>query len=246
MRQTFREDIQTILTKDPAAHGIWEVFSYPGLWALWSHRVAHPLWKNGYKTLARYLSQMSRFWTGIEIHPGAQIGKRLFIDHGMGLVIGETSEIGDDVLLYHGVTLGGTGNGDDRTLARRHPKLGNRVIVGTGSTIIGAVTIASDVTIGASSLVRQDILLEGATVVGNPGRVVKINGQSVRQGVGQHMERIIDPRDETISRLVHDVNALKSQLDALMSISDISETDKTEANAPRQMQPTEYIPDYEI
>jgi serine O-acetyltransferase len=98
----FREDIQTILTKDPAAHGIWEVLSYPGLWAVWYHRIAHGFWRKGYKTPARYLSQFGRFWTGIEIHPGAKIGRRLFIDHGMGVVIGETAEIGDDVLLYHG------------------------------------------------------------------------------------------------------------------------------------------------
>jgi serine O-acetyltransferase len=200
----FREDIQTIITKDPAAHGRVEALSYPGLWAIWYHRVAHAFWVKGYKTLARYLSQFSRFWTGIEIHPGAKIGRRLFIDHGMGLVIGETAEIGDDVLLYHGVTLGGTGNEQDRKLPRRHPKLGDRVIVGTGTAIIGGVEIGDDVTIGASSLVRQNIP-NGATVVGNPGRVVKIHGQSVA------MEKIIDPREETIARLVHDVNMLMTE-----------------------------------
>jgi serine O-acetyltransferase len=204
----FREDIQTILTKDPAAHGIWEVLSYPGLWAIWYHRVAHSLWRNGYKTPARHLSQFSRFWTGIEIHPGAKIGRKLFIDHGMGIVIGETAEIGDDVLLYHSVTLGGTGNEQDRKLDRRHPKLGHRVTVGTGTAIIGGVEIGDDVTIGASSLVRQNIP-SGATVVGNPGRVVKIHGQSVTSVT---MEKIVDPRDETIARLVQDVNLLKAQL----------------------------------
>jgi serine O-acetyltransferase len=238
MRHAFYEDIQTIVTKDPAAHGPMEALSYPGLWAIWYHRISHFLWLQGYKTLSRYLSQFGRFWTGIEIHPGAKIGRRLFIDHGMGIVIGETAEIGDDVLLYQGVTLGGTGNAEDRNLPRRHPKLGNRVIVGTGTAVIGAIEIASDVTIGAGSLVRQSVLQEGATVVGNPGRVVKINGERVTHNSHISMEKIVDPRDETIARLVHDVNELKILQAQFANLQNPS----VSATPPA----SENIPDYEI
>ena len=167
-----REDVQTVFAKDPAARSLLEVLTYPGLHALWLHRFAHALWQRNIKLPARYLSQFSRFLTGIEIHPGASIGSRFFIDHGMGIVIGETAIIGDDVLLYHQVTLGGTSL--DKT--RRHPTLGNGVLVGMGAKILGPITIGDHCKIGANAVVNKDIPAN-CTVVGIPGRVVRRDGQ---------------------------------------------------------------------
>ncbi|MCI2425698.1 serine O-acetyltransferase [Candidatus Acetothermia bacterium] len=168
MFKTLREDIQTIFAKDPAARSWLEVIlCYPGLQALWWHRVAHFLWRHRLYLLARLLSHISRFFTGIEIHPGAKIGRRFFIDHGMGVVIGETAEIGDDVLLYQGVVLGGT------TLEKkkRHPTLGSNVVVGSAAILLGPITIGDRALIGANSVVVKSVP-PGATVVGVPGRVV--------------------------------------------------------------------------
>jgi serine O-acetyltransferase len=167
MFKTLREDIQTVFTKDPAARSTPEVlFCYPGLHALWFHRLAHLLWRYKLRFLARLLSHLNRFLTGIEIHPGARIGKRFFIDHGAGVVIGETAEIGDDVLLYQGAVLGGT------TLkkGKRHPTVGDNVVMGTGAVALGAITIGDRARIGAGSVVVKSVL-PGATVVGIPGRI---------------------------------------------------------------------------
>jgi serine O-acetyltransferase len=169
MWKRLKEDIRTIKERDPAAKNYVEIFlCYPGLHAIWLHRIAHSLYQQRWYTIARLISHFNRWFTGIEIHPGARIGKRLFIDHGMGVVIGETSEIGDDCLIYKGVVLGGT------TLEKkkRHPTLGNRVIVGSNSTILGAITIGDGARIGSGSVVVKDIP-SSTTVVGVPGRIVE-------------------------------------------------------------------------
>ena len=169
MWERLREDIRTIRERDPAAKNYVEIFlCYPGLHAIWFHRIAHFLYRHKWYTIARLISHFSRWITGIEIHPGVKIGRRLFIDHGMGVVIGETTEIGDDCLIYKGVVFGGT------TLEKkkRHPTLGNRVIVGSNSTILGAITIGDGAKIGSGSVVVKAVP-PGATVVGVPGRIVE-------------------------------------------------------------------------
>jgi len=169
MWERFKEDIRTIKDRDPAAKNVLEIFlCYPGLHAIWLHRIAHVLYQRKWFTTARLVSHFSRWFTGIEIHPGAKIGRRLFIDHGMGVVIGETTEIGDDCLIYKGVVLGGT------TLEKkkRHPTLGNRVIIGSNSTVLGAIAIGDGARIGSGSVVVKPIPA-GATVVGVPGRIVE-------------------------------------------------------------------------
>lgn len=169
-----REDIQTVLKKDPAARNSLEVLvCYPGIWALIWHKPAHFLYKHNMKLLARVISQLTRFFTGIEIHPGATIGRRCFIDHGMAVVIGETTEIGDDVTLYQGVTLGGTG----KDSGKRHPTIGNRVIVSSGAKVLGPFKVGDDVKIGSGSIVLKEIP-PGCTVVGIPGKIVKRYGES--------------------------------------------------------------------
>ncbi len=168
------EDIQAVLKKDPAArNGLEVLLCYPGIWALIFHKPAHALYKHNMKLLARMISQFARFCTGIEIHPGATIGRRCFIDHGMAVVIGETTEIGDDVTLYQGVTLGGTG----KDTGKRHPTIGNRVVVSSGARVLGPFTVGDDVKIGAGSIVLNAIP-PGCTVVGIPGRIVRRYGES--------------------------------------------------------------------
>jgi serine O-acetyltransferase len=169
MWECLKEDIRTIKERDPAAKNYLEIFlCYPGLHAIWFHRIAHFLYKKEWYTTARLVSHFTRWFTGIEIHPGAKIGRRLFIDHGMGVVIGETTEIGDDCLIYKGVVMGGT------TLEKkkRHPTLGNRVIVGSNSTVLGAIIIGDGARIGSGSVVVKPVPA-GATVVGVPGRIVE-------------------------------------------------------------------------
>jgi serine O-acetyltransferase len=169
MWKCVNEDIRTIRKRDPAAKNYLEILlCYPGLHAIWLHRIAHFLYLQGWYTTARLVSHFSRWATGIEIHPGAKIGKRVFIDHGMGVVIGETTEIGDDCLIYKGVVFGGT------TLEKkkRHPTLGNRVVVGSNATILGAITVGDGARIGSGSVVVRPVPA-GATVVGVPGRIVE-------------------------------------------------------------------------
>jgi len=169
MWERLKEDIRTIKDRDPAAKNVVEIFlCYPGLHAVWLHRIAHALYQRGWFTTARLISHFGRSFTGIEIHPGAKIGRRLFIDHGMGVVMGETTEIGDDCLIYKGVVLGGT------TLEKkkRHPTLGNRVIIGSNSTVLGAITIGDGARIGSGSVVVKSVP-PGATVVGVPARIVE-------------------------------------------------------------------------
>ena len=168
MFRTLHRDIQSIFDRDPAARSLLEVLlCYPGLYAVWSHRLAHWLWVHRIKLPARYLSQVMRWLTGIEIHPGACIGQGFFIDHGMGVVIGETAEIGTEVTLYHGVTLGGT----SLAKGKRHPTLGDRVVVGAGAKILGAITVGDDSRIGANAVVVKPVP-PNSVVVGVPGQIV--------------------------------------------------------------------------
>jgi len=181
-----RDYLQSIYRRDPAARSaIVVLFLYPGVHALIMHRMAHGLWRWRLRWLARWLSQVSRWLTGIEIHPGAQIGRRFFIDHGMGVVIGETAEIGDDVTLYHGVTLGGTSW--ERT--KRHPTLGNGVVIGAGAKVLGPITVGENARIGSNSVVVKDVP-PGATVVGIPGRVVTRRAKA------------LDPRRQAMARRI--------------------------------------------
>jgi serine O-acetyltransferase len=169
MFKRLREDIATIRERDPAARSAWEVLTcYPGLHALVLHRVAHACWRAQRRWLARYISQLARFLTGIEIHPGATLGRRVFIDHGMGVVIGETAEVGDDCTIYQGVTLGGTSLTRG---AKRHPTLGAGVIVGAGAKVLGSFTVGAQAKIGSNAVVVKPVP-EGATAVGNPARIV--------------------------------------------------------------------------
>lgn len=164
-----REDIGSVFDRDPAARNTFEIITnYPGVHAILMHRVSHSLWKKEYKWLARSVSSVSRLVTGIEIHPGATIGRRFFIDHGMGVVIGETAEIGDDVTLYHGVTLGGT----TWNKGKRHPTLEDGVVVGAGAKVLGPITIRKEAKIGSNSVVTKEVP-EGATAVGIPGRIIR-------------------------------------------------------------------------
>ena len=170
MFKRLREDINCVFERDPAARNSFEVLTaYPGVHALLLHRVSHFLWRIHLKWLARILSQLTRLLTGIEIHPGAQIGRRFFIDHGMGVVIGETAVIGDDVTLYHGVTLGGT----SWSKGKRHPTLGNDVVVGAGAKVLGPITLSNGARVGSNAVVVKDVP-EDATVVGIPGHIVSI------------------------------------------------------------------------
>lgn len=169
MFEQVKEDIQSVFHRDPAArNGLEVILNYPGLHAVMLHRLAHALWKKDFKLLARLISTFSRWLTGVEIHPGARIGRRFFIDHGMGVVIGETAEIGDDVTLYHGVTLGGT----TWNKGKRHPTLGNNVVVGAGAKVLGPITIADDARVGSNAVVTRDVPA-GATAVGIPGRIIR-------------------------------------------------------------------------
>ena len=165
---SLREDIRSVFDRDPAARSFWEVLTcYPGIHALIFHRMAHGLWRRRLRWLARFVAHFSRFFTGIEIHPGATIGRRFFIDHGMGVVIGETASIGDDVTLYHGVTLGGT----SWNKGRRHPTLENGVVVGAGAKVLGPIVVGAGAKVGSNAVMTKDVPA-GATAVGNPARLV--------------------------------------------------------------------------
>ncbi len=201
------EDIQTIYKNDPAAANILEVlFCYPGLHALVAHRVAHKLrwWKIPF--LPRLISQIMRFFTGIEIHPGATIGHRVFVDHGMGIVIGETAIVGNDVLIYQQVTLGGT----TMTQTKRHPTIGNGVVLGAGSKVLGNITVGDNSRIGAGSVVVDDVP-ENSTVVGIPGKIV--HQRVIVDGQLQH-NRIPDPITCQLNRMKYEILEIKERLDS--------------------------------
>ena len=178
MFSRMRDDITSVFDRDPAARSVLEVlFCYPGLHAVWIYRVAHWFWIHEFYFLGRYISQVGRFLTGIEIHPGAKIGRRLFIDHGMGVVVGETAEIGDDVTLYHGVTLGGV----TWDKVKRHPTLQDHVVIGSGAKILGPFTVGTGAKIGSNSVVVKEVPPH-ATVVGIPGKVVMTGQQAETSG----------------------------------------------------------------
>lgn len=206
--KTLNEDVQTIYRKDPAARNIIEViFCYPGFHALLSHRIAHKLWVWKIPVIPRMISTFSRFLTGIDIHPGATIGRRFFIDHGMGVVIGETTEIGDDVLLYQGVTLGGTSSKQEK----RHPTLKKGVVVGAGAKVLGNITLGNYSKVGAGSVVINDVP-EHATVVGIPGRVVMQKVYDEESGQLMH-NRIPDPISCELNKLKYEVQELKEMVE---------------------------------
>jgi serine O-acetyltransferase len=202
---TIREQLDTIFREDPAAKSVLEIIlCYPGFHAVLLHRLAHRLYNAGIPLIPRVISQCSRFFTGIEIHPGATIGCRFFIDHGMGVVIGETAEIGDDVLIYQGVTLGGTGN----EKGKRHPTIGNHVVIGTGAKVLGSITIGDNVKIGAGSVVVKPVP-DNSTVVGIPGRIVRM--RNVANEVLEH-GRLPDPEKDEIEDLKKRVEDLEQRL----------------------------------
>lgn len=207
------EDLNNVFDQDPAARSKWEVITtYSGLHAIWSHRIAHWLWKKKRYFLARALSQCSRFFTGIEIHPGATIGRRFFMDHGMGIVIGETCEIGDDVTLFQGVTLGGTG----KEKGKRHPTVGNDVLISAGAKVLGSITIGDHSKIGAGSVVLHDVP-PNSTVVGVPGRVVRQNGIRVHHHDLNHAD-LPDPVAEKMQQLEREINALSMKIQELKTL----------------------------
>ena len=213
MFRAIKEQIDTIFKEDPAAESTLEVLlCYPGLHAILLHRLAHKLWVWGLRLIARLVSHFSRLVTGIEIHPGARIGRRFFIDHGMGVVIGETAEIGDDVLLYQGVTLGGTGG----EKGKRHPTLADHVVVGTGAKVLGNITIGARSKIGAGSVVVKSVPPH-STVVGVPGRVVAIHGVIVKDEDKDMLEhgRLPDPVEQAINGLQERIAQLEAEVRSL-------------------------------
>ncbi|WP_077615904.1 serine O-acetyltransferase [Caenibacillus caldisaponilyticus] len=209
MFKRLREDIAVVFDQDPAARSTLEVIlTYSGLHAIWAHRIAHWFYKKKRYFIARVISQISRFFTGIEIHPGAKIGRRFFIDHGMGVVIGETCEIGDDVTIYQGVTLGGTG----KEKGKRHPTIGNNVLISSGAKVLGSITIGDNSKVGAGSVVLEDVP-PNSTVVGIPGRVVRQNGVRVRKPLDH--SNLPDPVAEKLERMEREIARLKGEIEAL-------------------------------
>ncbi len=217
-----KEDIASVFHRDPAARNTWDVLTcYPGLHALMLHRLSHSLWKRGFKWLARWMSSLGRWLTGVEIHPGARIGRRFFIDHGMGVVIGETAEIGDDVTLYQGVTLGGT----SWNKGKRHPTLHNGVVVGAGAKVLGPFEVGENAKIGSNAVVTKPVPAN-ATVVGIPGRVIvakdseadqRRNAMATKMGFDAYglSEEMPDPVARSIRALLDHVHAVDSRLESM-------------------------------
>src|SRR5262245_17678506 len=211
MFDSLRRDIRVVLDRDPAARSALEVFfCYPGVHALAFHRLAHRLWKAGWTSLARFVSHASRFATGIEIHPAARLRPGLFIDHGMGVVIGETAEVGENVTLLQGVSLGGT----SLRREKRHPTLGDHVVVGAGATVLGAITVGDRSRIGAGSVVVRDVPAN-AVVVGVPGKVTYRDGQRVSTGIDLNQTDLPDPVAKAIEHLVDRIRGLEQDVEAL-------------------------------
>ena len=203
-----REDVNCVLERDPAASSwLMVLLCYPGLHAVWAHRVQHWLWCNRARLLARLISQLTRFWTGIEIHPGARLGRRVFIDHGMGVVVGETAIVGDDVTLYQGVTLGGTGKEE----GKRHPTLRDRVFVGNNANILGNITIGENSRVGAGSVVLRDVPPD-STVVGVPAHIVYQGGKRV---LITDPHDINDPLSDVMVAMGEELKRLQLRLEKL-------------------------------
>ncbi|ADY73256.1 serine O-acetyltransferase [Desulfurobacterium thermolithotrophum DSM 11699] len=210
MLKRIKEDIKVVFERDPAARSIVEVLlCYPGLHAVWLHRIAHWLWNHNLRLLARLVSHFSRWLTGIEIHPGAKIGRRFFIDHGMGVVIGETTEIGDDVTIYHQVTLGGTST----KKGKRHPTIGNNVVIGAGAKVLGPVKIGDNCKIGANSVVVKDVP-PNSTVVGIPGKVIRRNGIKPTKIDLEH-GKLPDPVTESLKQMLDIIHDLELEVKSL-------------------------------
>jgi len=243
--KTAGEDIRCVFENDPAARSMLEVvFCYPGLHAIWAHRATHWLWRHGFRFLARFGSQLTRFFTGVEIHPGAEIGQRLFIDHGMSVVIGETSIVADDVTIYQGVTLGGTG----KEHGKRHPTVGSHVTIGTGAKILGNITVGDNCRIGAGSVVLRSVP-PNSTIVGVPGHIVLRDGKRV---VITDPKEIRDPLADVIIKLAMEVHELRERFqehshESLGAEPDLTiDEDSTSPHlVPEQLFPDDYQ-DYEI
>ena len=214
MWSILKEDVRVAFERDPAARNLFEVLvSYPGVHALLFHRFAHRLWHRGWKNLARFVSHLGRFLTGIEIHPGATVGRRFFIDHGMGVVIGETSEIGDDVTLYQGVTLGGI----SLRREKRHPTVEDCVIIGAGATVLGPVVVGRSSKIGSGSVVVKDVPAN-STVVGVPGKVVEGDGvhrDPVEHQIALDHDRLPDPMAKSLNNLAEYIRKLEERVNEL-------------------------------
>ncbi|WP_234402423.1 serine O-acetyltransferase [Oceanobacillus damuensis] len=206
MFKTMKEDMDVVFEQDPAARTYLEVLlTYAGLHAVWAHRMAHWFFKRKLFFIARAISQISRFFTGIEIHPGAKIGRRLFIDHGMGVVVGETCEIGNNVTIFQGVTLGGTG----KEKGKRHPTVKDNALISTGAKVLGAITIGENSKVGGGSVVLKDVP-DNSTVVGVPGRVVVQDGEKVRRDLDHH--KIPDPVLDRCEHLQEQIDSLKAEI----------------------------------
>jgi len=219
MFEQMRRDIQAVLERDPAAHTTLEVaLCYPGVHAIWLHRPAHWLWRRGFTVSARLLSEIARFLTGIEIHPAAKLGQGLFIDHGMAVVIGETAEVGENVTLLHGVTLGGTSLKKEK----RHPTLGDNVVVGAGAGIFGAFTIGAGSRIGAGSVVVREVP-PNSVVVGVPGRVTSRDGQRVSGAIDLNQVDLPDPLARTLEQLLDRIHSLEEEIERLKKVTERGE-----------------------
>lgn len=207
-----KEDMDVVFEQDPAARSYFEVFlTYSGLHAVWWHRVAHMFYRRRMFFIARAISQLNRFLTGIEIHPGAIIGRRLFIDHGMGVVIGETCEIGDNVTIFQGVTLGGTG----KEKGKRHPTVKDNALIATGAKVLGSITIGKSAKVGAGSVVLKDVP-DHATVVGVPGKVVRQRGEKIRKDLDHH--KLPDPVANRCEHLQQEIDELRAEVAELKEI----------------------------
>lgn len=208
MWQNIKEDIEVIRKNDPAARSTMEiVLTYSGLHAIWTYRVAHILWNKKLRLLAKILATIARFFTGVEIHPAAKIGRRFFIDHGSGIVIGETTDIGNDVLMYQGVTLGGTG----KEKSKRHPTIGDNVLISAGAIILGSIKIGDNSKIGAGSVVLKEIP-PNSTVVGVPGEIVSQNGKKIKTE-DNHLDDRLASIEEQINKINIEINKLKKEGD---------------------------------
>ncbi len=240
-----REDIATVVERDPAARSAWEVLTcYPGVHALLLHRLAHGCWRHGLYWLARFISQAGRWLTGIEIHPGATIGRRVFIDHGMGVVIGETAEIGDDVTLYQGVTLGGT----SWNKGKRHPTLEDGVVVGAGAKVLGPITIGAGAKVGSNAVVTKPVPA-GATAVGNPGRIID-NSEQGRQREAQAEKMgfsayaVARDQDDPLAKAIHGLLDHAAETDRRLAML-LKELEAAGVKCDEQVQPADqFDPQY--
>lgn len=227
MWDRLKEDLEAVFGRDPAARNLAEVIlCYPGLHAIWLHRIAHCLWTHDFRFLGRFTSHINRVLTGIEIHPGAKIGRRFFIDHGMGVVVGETAEIGDDVLMYQGAVLGGT------TLEKkkRHPTIGNCVVIGAGATILGPIEVGDGALIGSGSVVVKSVP-PSATVVGVPARIVERKKPAVEALIDLEHGKLPDPVAEAVNILVNRIQKLEKKIAKLEERQGLASANENKSQA---------------